>query len=85
MKTVNRMAQTMTTYVDPHASVFGSKRGMTVGQTISKTFSFDLRSKYNYENLNLVVYTMYEESEVMVIDNAVKVTGNGSTPYNYAE
>jgi hypothetical protein len=67
------------------SSIFGDSMGaMTAGQTIENEFSLNINSKYNPENLNLVVYTLYEEDGHMVVDNSVKVTANGVTGYQYA-
>ncbi len=73
--------------VDSTRSLFGESVGaMTVGQTIEKQFTMNVADNYKPENLSILVYTLYNnESGKPVIDNAVKVTANGLTGYNYAE
>ncbi len=61
---------------------------IAAGQTIDKTFSFDLSEVqygYNPDNLFLVVYVTYKEDGYTVIDNTRKIPANGLSGYEYAE
>ena len=65
-------------------NIFGEEIGnMTAGQSIPKTFSFNVDSGYNTDNLSIVVYTLYEEGGKRVIANTVKAPASGVTPYKY--
>ena len=66
-------------------NIFGDEiGGLAAGQSYPKSFSFDISSSYNTSNLNLVVYTLYEDNGKMVVSNVVKVPIDGFTDYNYA-
>ncbi len=69
-------------------SIFGDRLGaMAPAEVASRTFSFDVMPKYKTENLHLVIYTLYKDTNenIIVIDNTIKVPVNVSMGYNYAD
>lgn len=65
-------------------SFFGEELGViAAGDTKSKNYSFTLETKYNPENLSLVIYTLVEEGGHKVIVNSVKAPVNRPTGFAY--
>lgn len=67
-------------------SIFGEALGtMDVGETVSKTYSFDILSNYAAENLSIIAYTLYQDNGNWVVTNCVKAPASGLTDFKYAE
>lgn len=76
-------------------NLFGEELGaMTAGGVATKTFTFTVDSKYNAENLSVLVYTLYDKALPTnnggsvtgpVISNSLKARANGITGYQFAE
>ena len=67
--------------------IFGEKLGdMSAGDVITKTYAFDVLPKYNSDNLNIMVYTLYDNKwGIRVMANSIKASANGFTNYRYAK
>lgn len=67
------------------SNLYGDSMGtLSAGGVYIKNCSFDLLSKYNADNLSLIVYTLYNDNGHMNVDSVIKVPANGKTEFNYA-
>jgi hypothetical protein len=68
-------------------NIFGDELGViNAGGSVGKTFDFDVDSRYVAENLSVVIYTTYVETNGKKhIANIVKCPANGSVDYKFAE
>lgn len=66
--------------------IFGEEVGaMEAGDEISGEYRLTIMSKYNSQNLSLVVYVVYRKEGRWVVANSVKAPISGVTDYKYAE
>jgi thiol-disulfide isomerase/thioredoxin len=66
-------------------NIFGEALGtMSVGETLSKIYNFDIASNYDRSNLYIVIYTLYKNSNgKWMIANSVKAPVEGTTDFKY--
>ncbi len=65
-------------------SFFGEELGlMASGETKSKSYSFNLETKYKPENLSVVIYTLVDEGGHKVVVNSVKAPISRPTGFAY--
>lgn len=69
------------------ANILGDELGaIAAGEEKTKTYSIPVEYKYNTDNLYLLVYTLYKDSETdkFVVANSVKAAVYGNAGYIYA-